>query len=539
MEATPRINISSYVENTVSMGNISGMPALAEMTISKNSYVDASGNPYNGVVKASVNIFDPRNLSSISAAPGTFEFTDAEGDTQDLQTFGVVVIDLEDEYENKLNVVGNVTITLDATLVESTYSGNVTDAKLWGLNKVTGQWEEVGSMVVETSKRRKRQTDGRTYIVGQVSISAFEAINLDCYSGFSRCYFKTSVTDTNNDPVNGYTVRVIHMTNPGEKYNSTSEYVTAVKDISSSSGYDMFTFCRYDAWGYVKAYRIDEEYEPGRSGLSGLSSKERSRLNYETTTSPISFKSKFVSSYDGPWYTSWFAAASSSATQFRFFQSRSINTIQKYTLIDTDPYEGITRPNEIGPKLWYPCKKPAKFSNFKICMIKIAVHGQTSGLSFSVKSKAGPKSGIEDTILGIRTVAVENGGACIEYKCSGNFPLYKNGSSPYDLGVESDYTKIVITPVGRFCTVSWEGDIKSESLNSGSSNIGSVSHEWFIPNTEDHGVYFQETELYDKEKFEQLRKENLDMCKEGVKEPSSTASPSMNKDNPAVKFSCI
>ncbi|XP_021379507.1 cartilage intermediate layer protein 1-like [Mizuhopecten yessoensis] len=546
MEAAPRISIASDVKNTLSMGNSSGMPAIAEMTIPPNSYVDASGNLYNGVVKASVNIFDPRNLSSISTAPGSFEFIDAEGDIQDLQTFGVVVLDVQDESGNKLNVAGNVTIKLDAALVESTYSGNVTDAKLWGLNTVTGQWEEVGSMVVETSKRRKRQIV-RKYLVGQVSISAFQAINLDCYRGFNRCYFKTTVTDTNNNPVNGYTVRVMHMTYPGEKYGSASEYVTAVKEMSSDSGSSQYTFCRSDAWGYIQAYKRAEVYNPGVSSASGLSATAGSRLNYQTTTNPVRIKAKFLISDDGPFiHRSRLSSIKETQNQFRFYQSSSVNSYPEFTLIplSVGPTEAFSMSipayaADLGPMLWYPYKNPTTLSEFQICMIKIAVDVQTSGLSFLVKSKAGPNSGIADTILGVRNVAVENGGACIEYKCSGPFPLFKNvltGTSPYN---RHDYTKVTITPVNRFCTVSWEGDIKLHPLNAGFNNLGSVSHEWFIPNTEEYGIYmYEQTESYETIDWDDTRQTTLNMCKEGVKSPSGTVNPSMNAVDPALKFTC-
>ncbi|XP_060084674.1 cartilage intermediate layer protein 1-like isoform X2 [Ylistrum balloti] len=540
MEAAPPITISTDVENTISMGNYSGMPAVSEVILPSNSFVDESGNPYNGVVKASMNMFDPRNLSSISSAPGTFEFIDAEGETQDLQTFGVIVMDFSDESGNKVNIAGNVTIKLDAALVESTYSGNVTDVKLWGLNSVTGQWEEIGPTVVETSKRRKRQT-AKNYLVGKVQVSAFQAINLDCYRGFSRCYLRTAVKDRNNIPVNGYTVRVMHMTYPGEKYpGRNAEYVTAVKESSSNSDGLQYTFCRSDAWGYIQVFKRGKEYEPGISRLSGLTQSARSRLTYETTTDPIGVKTKFLLSGDGPFRK---YGSLTSINVFNFYQ-RSTSNFADFTLLNIDPseaYERSLNTDDIGPKLWYPHKKTLEMSDFTICMIKIEVTGTSENLSFSIRSKAGTNSGIEDTVLGIRQEYVENSGACIEYKCSGKFPLFKNLISSTGSQSQHDYTKVTITPVGRLCTVSWEGEIKSHDINTGSSNIGTVSPEWFIPDTEEHGIYiYEQTLMYGAVDWEKARETTRNMCKKGVKSPSDETNPSMNAAvDPALRFTCI
>ncbi|XP_033725596.1 LOW QUALITY PROTEIN: cartilage intermediate layer protein 2-like [Pecten maximus] len=541
---TGSCNSSKYfsnVENTISMGNNSGMPAVAEVIIPPNSFVDAYGNPYNGVVKASVNMFDPRNLSSISVAPGSFEFTDAEGETQNLQTFGVIVMEFNDESGNKLNGAGNVTVNLDSTLVESTYSGNVIDVKLWGLSEVTGRWEEVGSMAVDTSKRRRRQT-AANYIVGTLPISAYRAINLDCYAGFRRCYYNMVVTDTNNNPVNGYTVRIIHMTYPGERYSgSTSKYVTAVKEIASSSRYAHHTFCRKDSWGYIQAYKGDIKYSPGNSSSSGLSSSAISRLDYQTTADPISIKSKFLLSSDGPFYYSS-NSLSSPATQnhFRFYERHT--SFSEFTLFDEAPLDAHSMSlsgKDHGPMLWYPYKFAERMEDFKICMIKILAIGQTSGLSFSVKSKAGMNSGIKDTILGVRQVAVENGGACVEYKCSGVYPLFKSMTTNGPR-MQNDKTKITITPLGRLCTVSWEGDIKHLNENSGSSNVGSVSHEWVIPETEEHGIYiYEQSGKYQDFMGGKARSIVLDMCKAGKNDPPNTLNPPLNSDGPALRYTCI
>ncbi|XP_033725154.1 cartilage intermediate layer protein 1-like [Pecten maximus] len=543
LEAATPVSISSDVENTISMGNNSGMPAVAEAIIPPNSFVDAYGNPYNGVVKASVNMFDPRNLSSISVAPGSFEFTDAEGETQNLQTFGVIVMEFKDESGNKLNGAGNMTVNLDSSLVESTYSGNVIDVKLWGLSEVTGRWEEVGSMAMETSKRRRRQT-AANYIVGTLPISTYKAINLDCYAGFQRCYYNMVVTDTNNNPVNGYTVRIIHMTYPGERYSgSTSEYVTAVKEItSSSSSRDHFTFCRNDSWGYIQAYKGDIKYSPGNSSSSGLSSSAISRLDYQTTADQISIKLKFLLSSDGPFYYFYDLLTTSGAqNHFRFYEPTTSDSFSEFTLFDEDPYEVLSMSSgkDHGPMLWYPYKFAERMEDFKICMIKILAIGQTSGLSFSVKSKAGMNSGIKDTILGVRQVAVENGGACVEYKCSGVYPLFKNMTNGIPR-MQNDKTKITITPVGRLCTVSWEGDIKLLNENSGSSNVGSVSHEWVIPETEEHGIYiYEQSGQYKDFIGVDAKSIVLDMCKAGKTDPPNTVNPHLNSDGPALRYTCI
>ncbi|XP_069103311.1 cartilage intermediate layer protein 1-like isoform X2 [Argopecten irradians] len=548
LEAAPPITISSDVENTVSMGNDSGMPAVTELVIPPNAFVDASGNPYNGIVKASVNMFDPRNLSSISTAPGSFEFVDAEGETQNLQTFGVIVVDFKDESGNKLNVAGNVTIKMDAALVESADPADPSDVKLWGLDDVTGMWEEIGSMVVETTTRKKRQTL-TNYLVGTTPISAFRAINLDYKYGFNLCFFKVSVVDANDIQIDNFNLQMIHMRYPGALYPSTSsEYVTAVQTVSANSFDLQSIWCRSDSWGYIRAYKGSDEYRPGDPDSSGLSATALSRLDYETINDPLGIKSKFLTSTDGPFYDDWGSAYYAPSTENHFRFHEGFAPFPDCTIPDGKPMDpavamrrSMMTKNDLGPTLWYPYTHEQYQNNYRVCMIKIVVNGSTDGLSFSVKSIAGVNSGIEDTILGVRQVAVEDGGACVEYKCSGVFPSFQNmiNDITQPPTIINDETKIMITPSGRYCTVSWEGEIKSHSSNSGTSNIGGSSHEWLIPDTEEHGVYIYEQTLnYNSIDWTEFRKTTRNMCKEGVKSPGS-ANPTMNREGPAVIYTCI
>ncbi|XP_069102669.1 cartilage intermediate layer protein 1-like [Argopecten irradians] len=551
LEASPPITMSSDVENTILVGNSSGMPAVMEVVIPPKSFVDSSGNSYNGIVKASVTLYDPRNLSTISVAPGSFEFTNEEGETQNLQTFGVIVMDFTDESGSKLNVARNVTIKLDASLVENILTNESADVKLWGLNDVTGQWEEIGLMDVDTTARQKRET-ARYYIVGTILISAYPAFNVDYVFDFNTCYYKVSVTDSNNNPINKFTVRMIHMKYPKSidtDTNIPTEYVTAVEEVASNNGHVLIVWCRDDSWGYIQAYKSYNVYTPGNSSSSGLSAAVTLRLGYETINNPIGLKAKFLLSSDGPFYINRFHAynAPISDNRFHFYENAVALTYADFT--NPEPMDpaiafqiSFNTKNDLGPRLWYPYTHEQEQKDFRICMIKIVVNGSTDGLSFSVKSMAGVNSGIEDTILGVRQVAVEDGGACVEYKCSGVFPSFQNmiddpaQAMPY---IINDETKIAITPIGRFCTVSWESDIVSHGSNARKSNIGDVTHAWVIPDTEEHGVYIYEQTLdYSDIDWTELRKTTRNMCKEGVKSPGS-ANPDMTTVGPAVMYRCL
>lgn len=540
MEAAPPITISSDVENTISMGNNSDMPAVVEVVIPPDSFIDSSGNRYTGIVKASVNLFDPRDIRSISVAPGSFEFTDEEGMVQNLQTFGVIVMDLIDESGNKLNVAGNVTIKVDAGLVETE---NPADVKLWGLNDVTGLWEEVGAMVMDRATRKKREL--RNFIVGSVSISAFTAINIDYKFGYYGCCFASSVVDRNGNMLEYFRLRIIYMKYPGALYpNTSTEYVTAVEEVWFRNNYPRIMWCRNDSWGYIQAYnRYGDFYTPGELDSSGLSPTARSSLEYETINDPIGIKSKFVASSNGPFFDNWSTCYMQKENKFKFYENTTLTVGHTY-IERIDPLVAwgvaITTGNDLGPKLWYPYTNTHEMKNYRICMMKIVVDGPTDGLNFSVKSIAGPNSGIENMILGVREVTVENGAACVEYKCSGEFPSFQNmidDSTQTSPIILRDDTKVTITPKGRFCTVAWESDIKSHSSNS--DNIGNVNLEWLIPDKEDEGIYiYEQTYFYPEVDWESFLLSTTNMCKEGKTDPSSE-NPIMNTDNPAVKFTCI
>ena len=100
--------------NAASDGEVktSSLDRSPSVSIPANSIVDADGGPYIGEVKVYSTFADPRYLDSISEAPGDFSFENEEGESQDLQTNGVLGLFFADDAGNSLQLSGKTTLML-------------------------------------------------------------------------------------------------------------------------------------------------------------------------------------------------------------------------------------------------------------------------------------------------------------------------------------------------------------------------------------------------------------------------------------------
>lgn len=74
-----------------------------------------------GKAKLRVSLRDRRNSSDVFSMPGDFTTVDQSGSVQPLKTYGILQVKVQDENNEKLDLAGNMKISLDADKVEHHY----------------------------------------------------------------------------------------------------------------------------------------------------------------------------------------------------------------------------------------------------------------------------------------------------------------------------------------------------------------------------------------------------------------------------------
>uniref|UniRef100_A0A318CZI3 Uncharacterized protein n=1 Tax=Kangiella spongicola TaxID=796379 RepID=A0A318CZI3_9GAMM len=181
----PAMTLDCSVSNTISLGANGNQSPMAELEIPANSFYGRNGEPYQGLVKASVTFLDPRDISLASAAQSDLSFVSEEGDVLPLRTYGMFSLDFTDEAAVNSLSAGQVRVFLDTAQVNMPV--HLEQMKLWSLNRKTGFWEEEGDFAFVQSRRGKREE--RTFLVGNMEIRERRLFNLDVPES-RRCYVK-------------------------------------------------------------------------------------------------------------------------------------------------------------------------------------------------------------------------------------------------------------------------------------------------------------------------------------------------------------
>ncbi|KAJ8306696.1 hypothetical protein KUTeg_015737 [Tegillarca granosa] len=525
IEKSAPFDINSNVSNTFQIGDQDGSESIASLTIPPNSIFYPNGTQYNGAVKASLNFFDPRNSSSIENAPGEFVSINLEGQTQNLQTFGVLSLALQDSSGSNLQLAGETEIKLDQSFFESTSLGNVSDAKLWGLNPETGIWEEQGTLNIISSKRKKRQS---SFLVGTIEISAYSWWNIDVPYSWRYCYFKSKVYKGDKQ-LSSFTVRVIYLT------NTASNAVVRFREHYILSDNPVSAICRIDT--PLKSYigvEKDGRKIPVDHTSSGLSSSAESSIGYQVIEDGRTVSAEVRLSDSGPFYKS---SDSSFQNIFRFklesneYSFKALNPSMQEAVLNNDP----------GKEVWYPPLNSFREGEvqYRTCFIKIGTVNANTNLLFSVIS-----INDDSTILGIHEKGLINGATCIEYRCSVQNPDFTKTVGNDFYRYPKTYTKIRIIPISQVCSVSSEsGQFRAHEqinlgLSSPRSNVGNTFFEANIPDNEYEGIFFHKSDSFDGISDAQLSAKKE--CNKGVHDSFSTDENDMTPNvGLALIFSCL
>ena len=213
------VPLNASLGGEVRTSSTDGSPTVS---IPPDSLVYADGTPYSGSVNVYPTFADPRSRQSISTAPGEFSFVNAEGESQDLQTNGVIGLFFETETGEPLQLSGKATLTFDAdTLgIGKTDSGDL-DSYAWTMDADTGKWK-MAAPLKAVGRRRKRAVISVTIIVIRIIIPyPLPYINLDKPAlRRMRCTLIIQVYADMwyRQPLSGVSLQVVTMTTNGLIY---------------------------------------------------------------------------------------------------------------------------------------------------------------------------------------------------------------------------------------------------------------------------------------------------------------------------------
>ena len=185
----------STEEKRLILAHKQGNTHVAELMLAPNTVTDAKGQPYSGMIKAFVNNIDMRDMSDVEVAPGDFTAIDDEGREDELQSFGMVSVDLENPDDGSSLMVGGSSMVMvnQNMLPECILDANgFCDTKLWVLNTKTGLWELASELRPSSDRRNKRQAT--PMLVGSITYSCGSKnrnaciYNIDRFTKSQQCW---------------------------------------------------------------------------------------------------------------------------------------------------------------------------------------------------------------------------------------------------------------------------------------------------------------------------------------------------------------
>ncbi|XP_069505150.1 cartilage intermediate layer protein 2 [Ambystoma mexicanum] len=436
------VYLDAKESNTILLGELENDDPVGEIVIPPNSFLKANGEVYNGTVKASVSFLDPRNISSVTAAPSDLNFVNSDGDLFPLRTYGMFSVDFRDEGSNEVLQTGQVELHMDAEQIKM--PEHIQQMKLWSLNPDTGLWEQESDFHLQKMERRKREE--RTFLIGNLEIRERRMFNLDVPE-YRRCFVKVRAYMNDkfvpNEQLEGVVISLINLEPMAGFSSNPRAWGRFDSVITGPNGACLPAFCdgqRADAYtAYVTATLGGEELEAAPSSpklnpnIVGVSQPYLNKLAYRRTDHEDSslkktaFKTNLakpnpnnIDETNGPIYAyrnlQGCESARYSANHYRFYRVE----VDKYEY-NTVPFQETDLTSWTGDYLsWWPNPQ-----EFRACYIKVKINGpqeymvrsqNTGGTHYLTRGRL---YGLRDT-RSVRDMNVYNtSAACVEFKCSG------------------------------------------------------------------------------------------------------------------------
>ncbi len=114
-----------------------------KITFQANSIADANGNAYSGDYEVLIHYYDSRETGYMESIPGDLRGTDKEGNPVQLESYGMMAVELRSLAGEELNLLDGATATWQVSLV-SEVADLPLQIPLWSLDENTGIWIEDG-----------------------------------------------------------------------------------------------------------------------------------------------------------------------------------------------------------------------------------------------------------------------------------------------------------------------------------------------------------------------------------------------------------
>ena len=140
IQLTPRLLSTSFPAQNggqLQLPNGSGVDFVA------NAFTDSQGNVYNGQVNVYATYIDPTDPELDEIMPGNLQALNLEGESQTLQSFGMINVELEGNNGEALQISSPA--QLNMPVPSSLLSQAPQSLPLWHFDKASGLWMEEGS----------------------------------------------------------------------------------------------------------------------------------------------------------------------------------------------------------------------------------------------------------------------------------------------------------------------------------------------------------------------------------------------------------
>ena len=205
----PSLNRTGYVEVmmvekglptmiSASTGGVVPVNGGAKVSLPANGIIDASGNAYNGDVNVYTFWYDPLGNQITQLMPGDLRAINESSQFVQLQTFGMMAVELESAAGEKLNLAEGSKATLEFPVDPSLNSSAPQEIPLWYFNELTGYWMEEGAAQL---------ADGK--YTGTVSHFSF----WNCDAPFPLVKLSGRILDQNGNPVKQASICITVTTN--------------------------------------------------------------------------------------------------------------------------------------------------------------------------------------------------------------------------------------------------------------------------------------------------------------------------------------
>ncbi len=173
---------------------------------SSNSIINEStGAAYNGNVKVSAFFLNPADAAFQEYMPGDLRGIDANNNVKGLQSFGMMVVELEGTSGEKLQVAPGKTATLQYPIAAALRAQATPTIPFWHFDEVQGIWKEEGSGTKQGDNYIAKVSHFSFWNADMPeSVVDIEAAFRDKH-GNGLAYAKVSFTRTNGDTRSGYT----------------------------------------------------------------------------------------------------------------------------------------------------------------------------------------------------------------------------------------------------------------------------------------------------------------------------------------------